>query len=39
LNPENTGYYYYALDTATMTHKFSRTYDEHAAFVATQNYE
>jgi len=39
LNPENTGYYYYALDTSTMTHKFSRTYDEHAAFVATQNYE
>ena len=39
LNPENTGYYYYALDTATMTHKFSRTYEEHAAFVATQNYE
>ena len=39
LNPENTGYYYYALDTATMTHKFSRTYEEHTAFVATQNYE
>lgn len=39
LNPENTGYYYYALDTATMTHKFSRTYAEHEAFVATQNYE
>ena len=39
LNPENTGYYYYALDTATMTHKFSRTYEEHAAFVATQNYQ
>ena len=38
LNPENTGYYYYALDTSTMTHKFSRTYEEHAAFVATQNY-
>jgi len=39
LNPENTGYYYYALDTSTMTHKFSRTYAEHQAFVATQNYE
>lgn len=39
LNPENTGYYYYALDTSTMTHKFSRTYEEHTAFVATQNYE
>ena len=39
LNPENTGYYYYALDTATMTHKFSRTYAEHEAFVATQNYD
>lgn len=38
LNPEATGYYYYALDTATMTHRFFRTYDEHTAFVATQNY-
>lgn len=38
LNPANTSYYYYALDTSTMTHKFFRNYNEHAAFVATQNY-
>lgn len=39
LQPETTSYYYYALDVSTMTHKFSRTYEEHVAFVATQNYE
>lgn len=39
LNPENTGYYYYALDTATGTHRFFTNSGEFDAFVATQNYE
>ena len=38
LYPEKTGYLYYALDTATQTHRFFKTYNEHQAFVATQNY-
>jgi UPF0755 protein len=38
LAPAKTNYLYYALDTATGTHKFFRTYAEHQAFVATQNY-
>ena len=39
LNPEQTNYYYYALDTATGEHRFFATANEHASFVATQNYE
>ena len=38
LNPEKTGYLYYALDTATNSHRFFKNYNEHQAFVATQNY-
>jgi UPF0755 protein len=38
LKPATTNYYFYALDTATETHKFFRTAGEHEAFVATQNY-
>lgn len=38
LYPEKTGYLFYALDTATQTHRFFKTYNEHQAFVATQNY-
>lgn len=38
LEPETTKYYYYALDTATGTHRFFNDYNSHAAFVATQNY-
>ena len=29
LDPENTRYYYYALNPATGLHEFSRTYEEH----------
>lgn len=39
LNPAKTNYLYYALDTATGTHKFFRDYGSHQAFVATQNYQ
>lgn len=39
LQPESTGYYYYALNTETGTHRFFTNYEEHAAFVATQNYD
>ncbi len=39
LNPEETNYYYYALDTETGTHRFFESEGEHSAFVATQNYE
>lgn len=39
LNPENTNYYYYALDTETGTHRFFHSAEEHAAFVATQDYD
>lgn len=38
LNPEDTKYYYYALDTESGTHRFFNDYDSHQAFVATQNY-
>ena len=38
LNPETTGYYYYALDTATNTHRFFTNEYEFNNFVATQNY-
>ena len=38
LAPAKTNYLYYALDTATGTHKFFKTYAEHKSFVATQNY-
>ena len=38
LNPESTGYYYYALDTATGTHRFFTNETEFNNFVATQNY-
>ena len=39
LHPANTGNYYYALDTATGTHRFFSNYNDFAAFVATQDYE
>ena len=38
LKPATTDYLYYALDTATGTHKFFKTAAEFNAFVATQNY-
>ena len=38
LNPESTGFYYYALDTATGTHRFFTNETEFNNFVATQNY-
>ena len=38
LSPDRTGYLYYALDTATGTHRFFKDYNSHQAFVATQNY-
>ena len=38
LDPESTGYYYYALDTATGTHRFFTNQTEFNNFVATQNY-
>ena len=37
--PSETNYYYYALDTATGTHRFFTNADEFNAFVATQNYD
>ena len=39
LYPDSSNYYYYALDTATGEHRFFATANEHANFVATQNYE
>lgn len=39
LQPESTGYYYYALDTETGTHRFFTNLAEQQAFAATQNYE
>ena len=39
LNPESTGYYYYALDTTTGSHRFFTNETEFNNFVATQNYE
>lgn len=38
LNPEQTNYYYYALDEATGTHRFFTHSSEFNAFVATQSY-
>lgn len=38
LKPATTTYLYYALDTATKTHKFFKSASEFNAFVATQNY-
>ena len=38
LYPTDTDYYYYALDTATGRHHFSRTYSEHNQFLEGQNY-
>ncbi len=39
INPSQTDYYYYALDTETGRHRFFTTQEEFDAFVATQNYE
>lgn len=39
LQPSSTDYYYYALNTATGTHKFFKSAAEFNAFVATQHYE
>lgn len=39
LTPETTGYYYYALDTATNEHRFFTNPYDFDQFVATQNYE
>ena len=38
LNPESTGYYFYALDVDAGTHEFFRTQSEHERFVETQDY-
>lgn len=38
LKPATTNYLYYALDTATNTHKFFTNASDFNAFVATQNY-
>ena len=37
INPANTNYYYYALKSDG-SHYFSRTYEEHQNFLASQNY-
>ena len=37
LYPSESSYYYYALDKSTGYHHFSSTYDEHNAFLGTQN--
>jgi len=39
LNPASTGYYYYALDTESGTHRFFTNSADFNAFIATQNYE
>ena len=39
LNPSQSEYYYYALDTETGTHQFFKTYQEFQKFVLTQTYE
>lgn len=39
LTPETTGYYYYALDTATNEHRFFTNSYDFDKFVATQNYD
>ena len=33
LSPTDTKYYYYALDPSTGLHHFSKTYEEHQAFL------
>ena len=33
VNPDSTGYYFYALDPSTGSHKFTATYAEHQAFL------
>lgn len=38
LNPAETSYLYYALDTESGTHRFFTSYEEFEAFTATQNY-
>ena len=38
LNPAQTDYYYYALDTETGRHRFFNSQEEFDAFVATQSY-
>ena len=38
LNPNQTNYYYYALDTETGRHRFFTNQEEFDSFVATQNY-
>lgn len=38
LQPESTGYYYYALDTETGMHRFFTNLGDQQAFAATQNY-
>ncbi len=35
LQPSSTGYYYYVLDPAAGSHHFSKTYEEHQAFIAS----
>ena len=37
LYPNETGYYYYALDRETGYHHFSKTYEEHNQFLGEQN--
>lgn len=37
LYPNDTGYYYYALDRETGYHHFSKTYEEHNQFLGEQN--
>lgn len=39
LNPSQSDYYYYALDTESGTHRFFKTYQDFNAFVRTQTYE
>lgn len=36
LEPKDTPYYYYVLDTALGVHHFSKTYEEHQTFIASQ---
>ena len=36
LNPADTDYYFYALDSSTGRHHFSKTYEEHNAFLQEQ---
>ena len=38
LDPNQTDYYYYALDTESGRHRFFNNQAEFEAFVATQNY-